>query len=288
MARTELKEKGAAETAVAVVAPKGQKAVQQTVLGSAMKAGFIARGEAEAARMQIQNHLWIKEMIESGEYKKLVEEAQSINMIEGLEPREAFLKLAGTNHSTYAEREKQLQALGVETLQHLRGVGVSWKEIRILADSGPEVKREVKALASADMPSAELADALANKIADVMEARDKAKERAFTAECEREKAVAQAKRNAQKVVEKDEHVKKLESELRDARKGLRSKDEKECQMMVEAFEKLWGQAIAQLHGVDFDHSPRTRALLLQSIGRMETTIKVLRAEYLNVMEETEA
>ena len=297
-----------AETAVAVVTPKAK--AETDTMGAIMRAGFLARGEYEARRTEVENHLWTRQMIETGEYKAVVAalgksvpscllQNEKTPMKDGntaeksvpsgtdLEPKEAFLKLIGTSLRTYNRREGDVRNLGLESVSAMRGLGLQWHEVRMLADAPEDIRKEAQGLAERGEFTREAAEALMGKLVELAESRQTLKQRTYKAESEREQAEAKARKNAQKVVEKDEHVKKLESELRDARNGMRSKDEKECQMMVEAFEKLSDQAVAQLHGVDFDHSPRTRALLMKALGRMETQIKSLRAEFINVVEESE-
>lgn len=229
-------------------------------LVSAMKLGFIRRGEMESARTMTENVLWIRDMLSTGEYKDLVRAAVAEKIIgDDLEPRRAFFQLAGLSEDSFTRREHDVRALGGDAVRTLRSIGVSYKEIRMLADAPESARKELRDIEARGGLTREFVETLSSKILEQMEGRIRAQQAARDAEAERERVEGKLKKAQEKVIEKDEEIKKLGAELRDARSGKRTADEKEIDARVDRFKALLRQAVACLSDVDFKESPYARA-----------------------------
>jgi len=257
-------------------------------IAAGIKFGFLARGELDRARSEIEDHLHIREMIESGEYKEFVEiAAREMPSLRDKEPVDALFSLCATSRATYDRREKDIQALGVQSISQLRTMGLSWKEVRMLAEAPEGARREAKALMDKPSLTRDDLEPILGKLYETMEAKLREKQRADTADVLREKAEGKIKGLQEKVIAGQEEVKKVMAELKDARSGRRTSDEKEIDAAVTQAEKLIAQAVAVVGPLDFDHSPHARAKCIELIDTLRTVASKLQVEYANIVEEAE-
>ena len=257
-------------------------------VAAGIKFGFLARGEWDRARSEIEDHLRLKEIIDSGEYKALVEAAtREMPSLRDKEPLEALFALCATSRMTYHRRESTLAALGAELTSVSLRCGASFKEARMLSDAPEGARREAKALMDKPSLTRDDLEPILGKLYETMEAKLREKQRADTADVLREKAEGKIKGLQEKVIAGQEEVKKVMAELKDARSGRRTSDEKEIDAAVTQAEKLIAQAVAVVGPLDFDHSPHARAKCIELIDTLRTVASKLQVEYANIVEEAE-
>lgn len=257
----------------------------------AMKAGFILRGSVDRGRAEIEDALRIQEMLESGEYKKMVDAAKSSalggrfqSIAESDEPRAVFFKLVGMSEDTHTRIMKALPRLGAETARPLRAIGVSWQDIRLLGDGPEELRGEVRALVASGEATKEVVNALVSRLLDSEQARSKAQAAAKDAEARAAEADDKRKRAAAKVIEKDEENKKLKAELSQARQGYKTADDSEIADRFERMQNKLAEAFEQISDVDYDN-PIAMSHAEQVWGVLRGQVQSVRASYIEKLGE---
>ena len=246
-----------------------------------MKAGFIRRGEYEAARMQIQNHLEIRDTLASGEYKKVVESVSQLKpILKGLEPRDAYLQLVGISPVTFWRRDKELTALGAESVSMLKGIGVPYREIRMLADGPESLRKELRDRVGAGDISREIVDTMVGKLQELAEAKVKARLQADEAEKRAETAEQKLKRERDGHLTDLQELKTTKAELRDARSGYKVRDEKEAEQTLKMFEGRVMEAFELVGQWEPKECPRALAALCACLDKWDRVAATIRAQYL--------
>ena len=253
---------------------------------AAMVAGFLMRGEVDRRRSEIEDHLRIEEMLESGAYKEVVKAAKigtpeyrSAEAQTDDEPRKAFFQLLHMSHVTHIQAMKSLAALGHESVSRLREIGMSWRDIRMIGDGPEELSREVKSLIASDKNPKEVINALVSNLVDNEQARRKAQAAAKDAEARAAEADDKRKRAAAKVIEQQEVVKKLTAELSQARQGYKTADDAEIADRFNRMQNKLCEAFEQIADVDFDN-PLAMAHAEKVWGVLRGQIQSVRASYI--------
>jgi len=271
-----------------------QKGAEQYTDGACQRAetrGAIKRGEFEAARMQIENHLAVKAMIESGEYKRHVADALNAGKLPSqlttMEPLEAFLKMSGISRDTFDRREKELRALGAESVATLRTIGVPYRDIRLLAEAPDEIQKEVRRIAQTDPEGAKgVINALLSTLLEERQAHKKARQAVKDAEHAQEVAEKKLRGVQEKVIVRDEEIKKLQAE---AKEGHRRKivAENDAEILLAEFRKRVNHAFIMLADadIDWDATPYTTAQFELAVSEFEARLRGLRVQYLTAIAE---
>lgn len=259
------------------------------IFASAMKLGHIRRGEYDAGRAQIENHLLLHDMIESGEYKAVVADAiRAGAKLDHIEARDAFLQLAGVSPATYARRQGDIKALGIESVKALRQIGVPYREIRMLAEGPQEIRDEIRKRARTNDITPEYVEVLTSKLIEQTEARMAAAQREREAKHELERADEKLKKVQEKVIVRDEEVRKLQAELREARAGHKTAEEKEIDAIMTRAQNLVKQAGIILGDIDFAASAYARARCVEVVHGLRSTADQIQIENVAAFEEAGA
>jgi len=205
----------------------------------AMKVGFLLRGAFDRATSEVQDIVRIKEMIDTGEYKAIVADAmKGMPALAKMEPVDAFLRLLRTSRETYDRRLKEIDLLGPDAVETLRQMHIPYRDIRMLGNASPEVRRQAKALA--EMGDRAAIDALLSKLTDVIEE----KADVLTRLKDQEHATVIAENRAEKakdlLVKKEEDMRDLKAQVRMLQQGEAFTDQEvidACRMAREQFDR---------------------------------------------------